>query len=550
MTLISQQHERGPAQARRAVFAAPAVVAAILMLFIALGHDERRALQMAALALPLLVWVAWPIRTAALHRLRALFAWPLAMGFVIDGAVRDYLWDRYVAAPNNSMVLGAMSNTQTRESLEYLWLNAPDMLWRATLVLAAAALLALALRRAARWPAGAAAWRPSHRACRYALVLLVLVSAIAHASKPWRRLHPTLYWTKWVDDANRLREGWSQQSQANQRLLESARHAAPTVTFEGASTVMLVIGESINRDNLGLYGYPRDTTPRLESLKAALGDDFSVIRNAWSADASTLPSLRSLFRFGQAHGADAPHLLALARAAGYKVWWIGNQDDMAVEQQYAQLADRAATINRRPGRSGDTLDGELIDEVGIAARDPAPRKLIVVHLMGAHPHYRLRRPAGANPFAGVQDDVEQSLRRAGRSAWTREARREYDAALRYHDGVLSDLFGQLRDSLGVGGRGAWLYLADHGQEVGHELDRVGHSASTAAGYRIPALVWRSEGLPSQVAERPFRADWAAWTVAELMGLRWSGRDAARDVLNAAYHWHPPPLAVRVTSFER
>ena len=122
--------------------------------------------------------------------------------------------------------------------------------------------------------------------------------------------------------------------------------------------------------------------------------------------------------------------------------------------------------------------------------------------------------------------------------------------MRYHDGVLSDLFGQLRDSLGVGGRGAWLYLADHGQEVGHELDRVGHSASTAAGYRIPALVWRSEGLPSQVAEQPFRADWAAWTVAELMGLRWSGRDAARDVLNAAYHWHPPPLAVRVTSFER
>jgi len=39
-------------------------------------------------------------------------------------------------------------------------------------------------------------------------------------------------------------------------------------------------------------------------------------------------------------------------------------------------------------------------------------------------------------------------------------------------------------------------------------------------------------------------------VAELMGLRWSGRDAARDVLNPDYQWHPPPLAVRVTSFER
>ncbi len=106
---------------------------------------------------------------------------------------------------------------------------------------------------------------------------------------------------------------------------------------------------------------------------------------------------------------------------------------MAVEQLYAQLAD----------------------EVGLALRDPAPRKLVVVHLMGAHPHYRVRHPDGANPFAGIDDAFER-------------------------------------------GRGAWMYLSDHGQEVGHELDRAGHSATTAAGYRIPALLWRSEGLPPQL----------------------------------------------------
>ena len=37
---------------------------------------------------------------------------------------------------------------------------------------------------------------------------------------------------------------------------------------------------------------------------------------------------------------DEPqHVLALARAAGYKVWWMSNHDDLVIEQQHARLAD-------------------------------------------------------------------------------------------------------------------------------------------------------------------------------------------------------------------
>ncbi len=58
------------AQVRHVTVMVPPVVAAVLALFIALGHDDRRALQVAALALPLLPWVVGPIRSTALHRLR------------------------------------------------------------------------------------------------------------------------------------------------------------------------------------------------------------------------------------------------------------------------------------------------------------------------------------------------------------------------------------------------------------------------------------------------------------------------------------------------
>jgi heptose-I-phosphate ethanolaminephosphotransferase len=533
--------------------ATPVTVAAVLAAAIAAGHEGRRALQMLALALPLLLWLAWPLRTPALHRLRAALVWSGVMLFVLDGAVRHYLWSHYQAAPDSSMVLGAAANSQLREGTEYLWANVPHLLLRFVPALLAAAMLAWAVRGAARWPEAAPIWRPPRGLAVVLAALLLLVAGVAHASKPWRRMHPAVFWSQWWDSAQALRSGWVQQRQLREHTLERARKMAPTLAFDGASTVMLVVGESINRDNLGLYGYARDTTPKLVADRAALGDSFTVLRHAWSADASTLPALHNLFRFGQGERGDAPHLLALARAAGYKVWWIGNQDDMALEALHANLSDQVEMINRRPGRGGETLDGELLDEVGRALADPSPRKLLVVHLMGAHPHYELRHPPGANPFAGADDAVERQLQAAGRSAWTREARQAYDAAVLYHDGVLSDLLKSLREGAGSGTRAAWMYLSDHGQEVGHEIDRAGHSASTAAGYRIPALIWRSEPAHTDAgaaALRPFRADWAAWTVADLLGLQWPGQDATRNVLSAEYRWQPPRLGVQVAGFER
>lgn len=552
MTATTSPNER-LSGALRSAQAAPLVLAAVLLVFIVLGHDSRRAAQMAALALPLGVWVAWPLRSAGAHRLRAVVVWALAMLFVLDGAVRHYLMASYQAAPDSAMVLGAAANTRTGESLEYLRAYWPSLLWRLLAVAAGAALLGVAVRGAARATDTSSPRWPSHRIALAVVALLLVVAGVAHASKPWRRMHPALFWSQWLDSARQLRAGWTQQRAQLRHAHEQARELAPTLADTAPAAVMLVIGESINRDNLALYGYGRPTSPRLMADKARLGEQMLVLRNAWSVDASTLPALQNLFRFGQGERGDAPHLLALARAAGYKVWWVGNQDDMALEHRHARLADEVELINRRTGRGADMLDGELLDEVERALRDPAPRKLVVVHLMGAHPHYQLRHPAGANPFAGIDDAVEQAMRQAGRSGWTREERQEYDAALLYHDAVLSDLLGLLRGHVDPAGRGAWMYLSDHGQEVGHEVDRTGHSAVTAAGYRIPAMIWRSDmpaGAASALADRPFRGDWGGWAMADLLGIDWAGRQAERSVLGADYRWQAPKLGAEIASFTR
>ena len=96
-----------------------------------------------------------------------------------------------------------------------------------------------------------------------------------------------------------------------------------------------------------------------------------------------------------------------------------------------------------------------------------------------------------------------------------------------------------------------MYLSDHGQEVGHVSDRAGHSPMTASGYRIPAVIWQDPpdlARAAGAALTPFRADWAGWTIADLLDIQWPGATPDRNALSAAYRWQAPVLPVEVNSF--
>ena len=67
------------------------------------------------------------------------------------------------------------------------------------------------------------------------------------------------------------------------------------------------------------------------------------------------------------------------------------------------------------------------------------------------------------------------------------------------------------------------------QEVGHVSDRAGHSPHTESGYRIPALVWRSEPLGAgamQAAAQPNAPNWLTPLAASML-IQGNDRAAAR-----------------------
>lgn len=536
--MTSASHPKAPTAESLGLLVLIAVAAAC-------GYEGHRAWQVGALALPAVLWLWWPVAHPGLRVLRATLAGVWTAMFVIDGAVRAYLAQVYGAAPDSSIVLGAVANTTAGEAHEYL-----GMYWIDMSIAAAAALLALLVclalcRRIARGQERVLRLPAPRPLLVSALAVIVLASAAGYVSKPWRRWHPLVFWPKWTLAVAELRHSWTQQDQMRSRELQEAALAAPRSATSDPSTVVLVIGDSVNRDNLQLYGYARATTPMLMQRRQQLGEALTVFSDAWSAAPGTLSALATIFHFGAPDPSNSLHLLALARSAGYEVWWISNHNDLAIEQLHARFAQELRVTNRIPGRSTASLDSAVFPALREALGDASPRKLIVVHLLGAHPTYRLRYPEQMRGFQDQDEDhVDAQMRAHGRSWFLRQARTEYDNAILFHDGVVARTLDLTLDHLSQDEYGAWVYLSDHGQDVGHDADHAGHAPGTPAGYKIPALIWQNRPraqVPADAARRSFRSDWAAWTLANLLGVDWSGELPARDVFSPLYQWQVPPL---------
>ena len=526
----------------------------------ALSLSALQATKLAVLALP--AWLLlgrWQPRAATgLWLRRAVLAlWVAA--FVADAVVRAYLWQAYGSAPDSAKMLMAVANTAAEETAEYLqhakvrllgWGLFGLVVWAVLLWAAPRALAAGA--RWGRWSGGlrAPTWEQARRLLGALLVLLVLA---AYASKPWRRLHPVLWWPAWSVVVADTRATWHDWELQRDAWLSAGQSSGVTIAPDAPRTVMLVITDSVNRDNLSLYGYGRPTTPLLDQQKSQL----SIMRNAWSVAANTLMTIPSMLRLQasrtptalavNAQPPAAQDVLALARAAGYEVHWISNHDDLAIQQRHGALAQEQAYPNHTPGRASKSLDEVVLPYVEQALARGAKHKLVVVHLLGAHPHYSARFPESFEKF-GDNDAVAQQMREQGRWPWIRHLRHDYDTSLRYHDQVLSRLL-TLTQAQASKGPATWIMVSDHGQEVGHQRNHTGHSPSTPAGYRIPLVVWRDRGLwPEAITQQPVRGDWLGMTLVSLLGLEWSGYDPSRDVTHPLYQWQPPALATAVPDF--
>ena len=134
---------------------------------------------------------------------------------------------------------------------------------------------------------------------------------------------------------------------------------------------------------------------------------------------------------------------------------VGHQD-RALVGRVVEQADEQVYLNNNRNQNARQYDGDVIEPFNKILADSAPRKLIVIHLLGTHMSYQYRYPPTFDKFvdrtgvpAGLNDDQVPTYN-------------SYDNAVLYNDFVVSSLIKQFSASKP---NGFLLYLSDHGEAV-------------------------------------------------------------------------------------
>ena len=274
--------------------------------------------------------------------------------------------------------------------------------------------------------------------------------------------------------------------------------------FEPAPTrgYILISIDALRADHLGLYGYPRPTSPFLDELARRA----TVFDHAFAQVPSTLPSHMSMFTglYPGEHGVFppsavlAPEIRTLPEVllhAGFRT--AGHTEGGYVQGGYG-FARGFGEWTDTP--YGDDTDVERTFGRGVAflrSVKPGERFFLFLHTYTVHDPYwppeKYRQmfwpgppPAGAGEpsgphFAAIND---------GKSATTPEAVEYYaalyDASIRYLDDRLRQLFADLEAS-GLADDTTVLLTADHGEEF-LEHGKLVHTQIYPECLHIPLIV--------------------------------------------------------------
>ena len=235
--------------------------------------------------------------------------------------------------------------------------------------------------------------------------------------------------------------------------------------------IVVIMGESVNKHYLGVYGYKYNTTPFLKSLNPYV---FDVI-------APTNQTRYSIpIDFSQARVEDfglykkSISIVTLFKEYGYKTYWLSNQfkvgefdsyiTSMAKEADYSKIENLQFAINHSEVKPDEILLKELNK-----VYNPKIKQFFVFHLMGSHTSYNKRYDKNHILFKNPKNLVE-----------------EYDNSIFYTDYVLYKILDKFKNQ-----KVLFIYLSDHSEVVNLKKHGHGFLPPFKDEYEVPLIIYSS-----------------------------------------------------------
>jgi heptose-I-phosphate ethanolaminephosphotransferase len=234
----------------------------------------------------------------------------------------------------------------------------------------------------------------------------------------------------------------------------------------------------------------------------------------------------------------------MMRQAGYKSFWITNQQTMTKRNTmlttFSKYTDKQVYLNNTRLQNSRQYDGDVLEPFAEALQDPAPRKLIVLHLLGTHMKYKYRYP---DEYIHFKDNTNLAPVLSENKV---EVINSYDNAVLYNDFVVSNIIKTYEKSQQ---NGFLVYFSDHGEDVyeapGYNVLGRNEASPTLPMYAVPFLLWmtpewraKMPEISNDVLERPYSMSHFIHTWADLAGLQFTDYEPHKSLINPAFETLP------------
>lgn len=275
--------------------------------------------------------------------------------------------------------------------------------------------------------------------------------------------------------------------------LRNATRPVPPVQVRPSIVVVSI--DALRADHLGAYGYPRRTSPTIDTL-ATRGVRFEAAYTPCPSTRCALPALhtgRYASTLSALDGGAIPTLARVLRDAGWATAAITCCDRFAVARREVvgfQTIDASADSIRRT-RAGQSNADVVVDRTleWLRARDPAKPYFAWLHLY--EPHFPYAPPGGSMFGTG---DIDR-----------------YDGEIAYADAQLGRLVAELDPGTII------VVTSDHGEEFSEHGLRFHARSLYDAVVRVP-LVMRVPGVAARTVSTPVSLVDVMPTLLDLAGV--------------------------------
>lgn len=253
---------------------------------------------------------------------------------------------------------------------------------------------------------------------------------------------------------------------------------------------VLVIGETARKHNFHVYGYQKNTSPNLDSIK-----NLMVYNNVKSNANVTSLSIPFMLTRATPQNLEIKFrescIIKAYKEAGFSTYWISNQQIGigSIFGLYSKIADTYINTSKPIDSAG--FDENILPVFDTILKDSNKKKFIIIHTVGSHFRYNYRYPKKYKIFSPT---LEKGLSIENTSSYKNRIKiiNSYDNSIYYTDYLLGEIIQKIKKK---NANSFMYYISDHGENLfDTDEKKLLHGFETPSKFEIeiPLFIWTSE----------------------------------------------------------